>query len=224
MSRQRLLRDRFRYTLHHQLGDLVAHDRSVVVGGARVDAGPDARVADFLLGLREVVEAARQVAGEGGRERHAVVAEHQPQRLRHRAGDDAVARHIVRMVGRVEQRGPVRIGVGAAWRIAVIGRHSEYCFLIAQPVIKASKPATCISGERARVVDHARALGRDGGARRRAEQLRRRGQREDRRRGLVAAALLGVPSRPCGAPRRCRARIPRCRAPAGRARRPRSPT
>src|SRR4029453_4464171 len=108
------------------VGDLLAGDGSLNVGGSEVDSGPNTGVDDLLECRREALEAPRWtgcgralVAGRG--EGDLVGAEERLERVHGRPADTSVARRGVGKPGRdqrgsrdgngrVEQRQPVSVG------------------------------------------------------------------------------------------------------------------
>src|SRR6266511_4868169 len=118
------------------MDDLLAEDGSLDIGGAEVDPAPDTGVDDLLERVREAVEAPVRTRGRralvaDGREADPVGAEERLQRVRGRSTEAGVTRWMVGEArrdqrragyanGRVEERHPVRVGLGGP--IAVVCR------------------------------------------------------------------------------------------------------
>ncbi len=108
--------------------DAGSQPHPIPAGGAKVDAGIDARVGILLRRLREAGEWAHEL-GKRRAARHGkgdlVVPEEAGEYLRGRTAQDAVGGRIVRNRGCVEERLPVRVGQGALVAVQVAGSNGR---------------------------------------------------------------------------------------------------
>jgi len=124
--------DRLEIVFLEVVGDLLTEHRSLRVGGAEVDAGPDSGVDDLLERVREAVEAPRRTGFVAEcTEANPVGAEEVPERVHECTAHASVARGVIGEGRReeqrwvadrcrwVEQRQPRRVGLSSRVAIGV---------------------------------------------------------------------------------------------------------